>query len=96
MVVQHQFAGRRSRPRGVRVNSVTLGDVESPGADAVRQAIIDSGRGDALEAGGAPHPPHRQGQPTDIADAVAFLAPDQPPRIIGSDLIVDGGRFQTD
>lgn len=82
-------------PRGVRVNSVTPGDVESPGADAVRQAIIDSGRGDALEAGGAPHPLNRQGQPTDIAEAVAFLASDRVPWITASDLIVDGGQFQT-
>jgi NAD(P)-dependent dehydrogenase (short-subunit alcohol dehydrogenase family) len=82
-------------PRGVRVNSVTPGDVESPGADAVRQAIIDSGRGNALEAGGAPHPLNRQGQPTDIAEAVAFLASDRTPWITATDLVVDGGQFQT-
>jgi NAD(P)-dependent dehydrogenase (short-subunit alcohol dehydrogenase family) len=82
-------------PHGVRVNTVTPGDVASPGADAVRKAIIDSGRGDSLEAGGAPNPMSRQGEPADIAEAVAFLASDRAPWITASELVVDGGQFQT-
>jgi NAD(P)-dependent dehydrogenase (short-subunit alcohol dehydrogenase family) len=82
-------------PRGVRVNTLTPGNVASPGADAARQVIIDAVGADALEAGGTPFPLNRQGEGADIAEAVAFLASDRAAWITGTDLVVDGGQFQT-
>jgi NAD(P)-dependent dehydrogenase (short-subunit alcohol dehydrogenase family) len=82
-------------PRGVRVNTVTPGNVASPGADAVRQAIIDAGGADSPEGGGTPIPLGRSGEGADIAEAIAFLASDRAAWITASNLIVDGGQVQT-
>lgn len=82
-------------PRGVRVNTLTPGNVGSPGADAARQVIINAIGGAALEAGGLPFPLGRQGHVTDIAEAIAFLASDRAAWITATDLVVDGGQFQT-
>jgi NAD(P)-dependent dehydrogenase (short-subunit alcohol dehydrogenase family) len=81
--------------RGVRVNTITPGNVVSPGADAVRQAIIDAGGADSPEAGGTTIPLGRVGQPSDIAEAIAFLASDRAAWITASNLVVDGGQIQT-
>lgn len=82
-------------PRGVRVNTLTPGNVASPGADAIRRAIIDAGGGDSPEAGGIPMPLGRTGKASDIAEAIAFLASDRAAWITASNLIVDGGQIQT-
>ena len=82
-------------PRGVRVNTLTPGNVTSPGADAIRQAIIDAGGADTPEAGGIPMPLGRKGEASDIAEAIAFLASDRSAWITASNLIVDGGQIQT-
>jgi NAD(P)-dependent dehydrogenase (short-subunit alcohol dehydrogenase family) len=82
-------------PRGVRVNAITPGNVASPGADHARQIIADAIGGAELEAGGTPFPLNRQGAATDIAEAVAFLASDRAAWITATDLVVDGGQFQT-
>lgn len=82
-------------PRGVRVNTLTPGNVTSPGADAIRQAIVDGGGADTAEAGGTPIPLGRKGEPSDIAEAIAFLASDRAAWITASNLIVDGGQIQT-
>ncbi len=81
-------------PRGVRVNTVTPGNVASPGADAIRQAIVDVIGADSPEAGGTPIPMGRQGQASDIAEVIAFLASDRAAWITASNLIVDGGQIQ--
>jgi NAD(P)-dependent dehydrogenase (short-subunit alcohol dehydrogenase family) len=81
-------------PRGVRVNTVTPGNVTSPGADAVRQAIIDAGGADTPEAGGTSIPLGRNGAGSDIAEAIAFLASDRAAWITASNLVVDGGQIQ--
>jgi NAD(P)-dependent dehydrogenase (short-subunit alcohol dehydrogenase family) len=82
-------------PRGVRVNTITPGNVVSPGADAVRRAIIDTVGADSPEAGGVAIPLGRQGEPSDIAEAIAFLASDRAAWITASNLVVDGGQIQT-
>jgi NAD(P)-dependent dehydrogenase (short-subunit alcohol dehydrogenase family) len=81
-------------PRGVRVNTVTPGNVVSPGADAVRQAIIDVVGADSAEAGGIPIPLGRQGAGSDIAEAIAFLASDRAAWITATNVVVDGGQLQ--
>ncbi len=82
-------------PRGVRVNTLTPGNVSSPGADAIRQAIVDAGGADTPEAGGIPMPLGRKGEASDIAEAIAFLASDRAAWITATNLIVDGGQIQT-
>lgn len=81
-------------PRGVRVNTVTPGNVTSPGADAIRQAIVDSGGADAPAAGGTPIPLGRKGEASDIAEAIAFLVSDRAAWITATNLVIDGGQIQ--
>ena len=76
---------------GVRVNIVTPGNVESPGADAIRQDIFNAFGIDpsAVVAG---IPLGRLGVPTDIAELVGFLVSDRAAWITGSNFIADGGE----
>jgi NAD(P)-dependent dehydrogenase (short-subunit alcohol dehydrogenase family) len=81
-------------PRGVRVNTVTPGAVTSPGGDAVRLTL--NGASGATEPNSASAVPlNRLGTAGDIAQAVAFLASDRAAWITASELVVDGGQFQT-
>jgi NAD(P)-dependent dehydrogenase (short-subunit alcohol dehydrogenase family) len=79
--------------RGIRVNTITPGNVATPGADEVREGIAGAfgmTPGD-LTAG----VPLGIGAPIDIAEAVAFLAFDRARWITGTDLVVDGGEKPT-
>lgn len=83
------------RGNKIRVNSVHPGYIFTP---MVEQAIAD-----VTEAGAAPneeetkemfktlHPIGRMGIPTDIGDAIAFLASDDAAFMTGAELVVDGG-----
>ncbi|MEU0498850.1 SDR family oxidoreductase [Mycobacterium sp. NPDC006124] len=81
-------------PRGVRVNTLTPGNVASPGADAIRQAFVGTVASDGPEAGGTAIPLGRMGEGSDIAEAIAFLASDRAAWITASNLVVDGGQVQ--
>jgi meso-butanediol dehydrogenase / (S,S)-butanediol dehydrogenase / diacetyl reductase len=72
-------------PRGVRVNCVAPGLVDTPMADWIR---LDAVRLAAFERS---VPAGRIGTPADVADAVSFLASDGASYMHGSTLVVDGG-----
>ena len=78
-------------PHGVRVNTVTPGNVATPGADAVR-ADFTKAFGITTEAVTAAIPLRRMGIPQDIAELVEFLVSDRAGWITGSNFIVDGGQ----
>ena len=71
-------------PKGIRVNSVVPGAVE---VEAHHKIFSDF---DAAEVGKA-IPAGFIGQPSDIANAVLFLASEDSRYIVGQSLIVDGG-----
>lgn len=72
--------------QGIRVNSV------SPGGIATDRLVEQFGSDDAAAAALAPlHPIGHLGRPSDIADAVWFLASSRSSFATGSDLRVDGG-----
>jgi NAD(P)-dependent dehydrogenase (short-subunit alcohol dehydrogenase family) len=72
-------------PKGVRVNCINPGFVETPFTVALTSdpeqnaALIDL------------HPIGRLGQPEEIANCALFLASDESSFVTGSPLIVDGG-----
>jgi 3alpha(or 20beta)-hydroxysteroid dehydrogenase len=68
-------------PAGIRVNAVFPGPIATPMLDDETQARLV-----ATSVGG------RIGQPSEVADAVAFLVSDQASFITGSELVIDGGQ----
>jgi NAD(P)-dependent dehydrogenase (short-subunit alcohol dehydrogenase family) len=76
-------AALEGRPRGIRVNAVLPGAVDTPmlwDNPNVKAGIEKVDRADV-------------GEPADIAAAIAFLASDDAKFIQGSALVVDGGRL---
>lgn len=79
--------------KGVRVNVVIPGNIETPGADRIRAQIAE--HFGVNPNAGAIAPLGRKGLPSDIAQAVIFLASDRAEWITGSVLLVDGGAAVT-
>lgn len=76
-----QTAAAELAASGIRVNAVFPGPIATPMLDDVTQARLV-----ATSVSG------RIGQPTEVADAVAFLVSEKASFITGAELVVDGGQ----
>jgi N-methylhydantoinase B len=74
-------------PRGIRVNVVIPGLIETP-QSLDQTASIGA---DGLRAAVGSVPLRRIGSPQEVADAIRFLASDQAAYITGESVVVDGG-----
>lgn len=77
--------------RGIRVNTIVPGPVETPGLTGLAPAGGEQG---LLDNFAAELPVGRVGQPDEIAAAVVFLASDASSFMTGSEMFVDGGEVQ--
>ncbi len=78
--------------RGIRVNVVSPGPIETPGMDGLGKTAEETAQ---FKAGMAANVPlGRLGQPDEIAKVVVFLASDDASYINGIELFVDGGMAQ--
>jgi NAD(P)-dependent dehydrogenase (short-subunit alcohol dehydrogenase family) len=75
--------------RGVRVNAVSPGPIATPlyGKLGLAKADVDAMSAALLKQ----IPAGRFGNPSEIADAVVFLASDESEFVVGSEFIIDGG-----
>lgn len=72
-------------PHGIRVNSVSPGFIETP---LTEQGLQNSRFAEAIQRSTALR---RVGQPTEIANVIAFVASAEASYMTGSDVLVDGG-----
>jgi enoyl-[acyl-carrier protein] reductase III len=80
-----RYLGVELAPRGIRVNAVSGGVVETGALEHFPN------REEMLRAGRERTPAGRMVEAGDIADAVLFLASPRASMIVGQTLIVDGG-----
>jgi len=73
---------------GIRVNAVAPGTINT---ERVQQLPNEPGGPEYLEAVKAAHPMGRLGEPSEVAEAILFLASDEASFITGAILPVDGG-----
>lgn len=74
--------------RGIRVNAVAPGTINT---ERVKRLPEEPGGSEYLETIKAAHPMKRLGEPSEVAEAILFLASDQASFITGAVLPVDGG-----
>ncbi len=77
-------------PRGVRVNAISPGPVDTPLYDKL--GIPDAYREQVNKDIAATIPFGRFGTPEEVAKAVLYLASDESRWTVGTEIIVDGGR----
>lgn len=74
-------------PRGIRVNAVVPGLIESPQSLDEKNSLGKSG----LEAAAQNIPLRRAGQVAEVAQAIQFLTSDAASYITGQEIVIDGG-----
>ena len=75
--------------RGIRINAISPGPISTPLYQKL--GLSDADLHAATEAILSQVPARRFGAPSDIANAVLFLASDESTFTVGSELIIDGG-----
>ena len=88
-------------PKGVRVNMISPGFIETSGAHGMivklaqsRGTTEDAARREIMDMIGG-IPVGRPGRPEEVAELVAFLASDRAASIHGADYVIDGGTMPT-
>ena len=88
-------------PKGVRVNMISPGFIETSGAHGM---IMDISRGSGISEDAARQrivdmiggiPVGRTGRPEEVAELVSFLASERATFISGVDYVIDGGTIPT-
>ena len=80
------FLSRKANPRGIRVNTLSPGTIDTPLLEGIPREKLDEFV--------AMIPRGTMGRPEEIATAALFLASSESSFVSGIELFVDGGTIQ--